>query len=299
MSTFDIQDYLKERKSIIDRTLDQHLKKCKGEPKELYQAIRYGVFPGGKRLRPILTLACGEIFGAKHELLLPFACALELIHTYSIVHDDLPALDDDDFRRGEPASHKIYGEGIALLAGDALLTEAFHLMSSPQVVSILKPILILELIHEISRAAGAGGMVGGQVVDLESEGQEVNIATVEYMHVRKTGDLILTAARVGAKIGGAPTKEMQRISRYAEFLGLAFQITDDILDSGGHTNEGIRAKARDRERKKATYPSIVGLPSAKARVQGLLQDCLKEIESFGNDADPLRGLAHYIAGRSA
>ena len=223
MSTFDIQDYLKERKSIIDRTLDQHLKKCKGEPKELYQAIRYGVFPGGKRLRPILTLACGEIFGAKHELLLPFACALELIHTYSIVHDDLPALDDDDFRRGEPASHKIYGEGMALLAGDALLTEAFHLMSSPQVVSILKPILILELIHEISRAAGAGGMVGGQVIDLESEGQEVNISTVEYMHVRKTGDLILTAARVGAKIGGAPTKEMQRISRYAEFLGLAIQ----------------------------------------------------------------------------
>ncbi|MFQ5902959.1 MAG: polyprenyl synthetase family protein, partial [Candidatus Binatia bacterium] len=170
MSTFDIHDYLKDRKSLIDRTLDRYLRECKQHSQALHQAMHYGVFSGGKRLRPILTLAAGEIFGGKHKLLLPFACALELIHTYSIIHDDLPALDNDDLRRGELANHKIFGEGIALLAGDALLTEAFHLMSHPQVTRTLEPNLILELIHEISHAAGVGGMVEGQAVDLEVEG---------------------------------------------------------------------------------------------------------------------------------
>lgn len=298
MSTFDIHAYIKDRKSLIDRTLDRYLKECKQHPQTLYKAMHYGVFSGGKRLRPILTLAVGELFGGKHKLLLPFACALELIHTYSIIHDDLPALDNDDLRRGELANHKIFGEGIALLAGDALLTEAFHLMTRPQVVCALEPTLILELIHEVSHAAGVGGMVGGQAVDLEAEGQEVNIATVEYIHVRKTGALLLTAARVGARIGRATPKEMRRISRYAEFLGLAFQIADDILDAEGHITEEGRAEARDKERKKATYPSIVGLAAAKARVQELLQHCLKEIELFGKDADPLRGIAHYVVERS-
>ena len=299
MSTFDIHDYLKDRKSLIDRTLDRYLRECKKHPQTLYQAMHYGVFSGGKRLRPILTLAAGELFGGKHKLLLPFACALELIHAYSIIHDDLPALDNDDLRRGELASHKIFGEGVALLAGDALLTEAFHLMSRPQVVHALEPSLILELIHEISHGAGVGGMVGGQVVDLEAEGREVNIAAVEYIHVRKTGALILTAARVGARIGGATPKEMRRISRYSEFLGLAFQIADDLLDAEGSTNEAGRAEARDKERMKATYPSIVGLAAAKARVRGLLENCLKEIELFGKDADPLRGIAHYVVERAA
>ena len=299
MSTFNVHDYLKDRKSLIDRTLDRYLRECKKHPQTLYQAMHYGVFSGGKRLRPILTLAAGELFGGKHKLLLPFACALELIHAYSIIHDDLPALDNDDLRRGELASHKIFGEGVALLAGDALLTEAFHLMSRPQVVHALEPSLILELIHEISHGAGVGGMVGGQVVDLEAEGREVNIAAVEYIHVRKTGALILTAARVGARIGGATPKEMLRISRYSEFLGLAFQIADDLLDAEGSTSEAGRAEARDKERMKATYPSIVGLAAAKARVRELLENCLKEIELFGKDAEPLRGIAHYVVERAA
>ncbi len=299
MSTFNVHDYLKDRKSLIDRTLDRYLRECKKHPQTLYRAMHYGVFSGGKRLRPILTLAAGELFGGKHKLLLPFACALELIHAYSIIHDDLPALDNDDLRRGELASHKIFGEGVALLAGDALLTEAFHLMSRPQVVHALEPSLILELIHEISHGAGVGGMVGGQVVDLEAEGREVNIAAVEYIHVRKTGALILTAARVGARIGGATPKEMRRISRYSEFLGLAFQIADDLLDAEGSTSEAGRAEARDKERMKATYPSIVGLAAAKARVRELLENCLKEIELFGKDADPLRGIAHYVVERAA
>ncbi|MGH7775001.1 MAG: polyprenyl synthetase family protein [Candidatus Binatia bacterium] len=287
MSTFDIHDYLEERKSLINRTLDRYLKECKACPRTLYQAMHYGVFSGGKRLRPILTLAAGELFGGKHKLLLPFACALELIHDYSLIHDDLPALDNADLRRGEPASHKVFGEGIALLVGDALLTEAFHLMTRPQVVRALKPNLTLELIHEISHAAGVGGLVGGQAADLEAQNRDVNIAAVEDIHERKTGALILTAAWVGARIGGATRKQLRKISRYGEFLGLAFQVADDILDAG------------DKEGKKATYPSVAGLPAAKTRVQELLQHCLKEIEGFGRDADPLRGIAHYITERAA
>jgi geranylgeranyl diphosphate synthase, type II len=293
---FDFNSYLKERKSLIERALERYLKECKRHPKTLHKAMHYGLFSGGKRIRPILTLAAGELFGTSQRLLLPFACALELIHTYSIIHDDLPALDNDDLRRGEPTSHKIFGEGVALLAGDALLTEAFRLMSAPQVVRSFEPKLVLELIHEISRAAGVGGMVGGQVFDLEAEGQKADIATVEYIHVRKTGALIVTAARTGAKIGGATPKEMRRITRYAEFLGLAFQITDDILDAAGHVSrEGGNG---DRERKKATYPSIVGMAVAKARVRELLQHSLKEIEPFGQDAESLRALAHYVTQRS-
>ncbi|MBI2985766.1 MAG: polyprenyl synthetase family protein [Deltaproteobacteria bacterium] len=266
----------------------------------LYRAMHYGVFSGGKRLRPILMLAAGELFGGKHKLLLPFACALELIHTYSIIHDDLPALDNDDLRRGELANHKIFGEGMALLAGDALLTEAFHLMSRPQVVQRLRPKLVLEVMHEIAQAAGVGGMVGGQAVDLEAEGQEVNIATVEYIHVRKTGALILAGARVGARIAGASPKELRRISRYGEFLGLAFQIVDDILDAKGYGSdrEG-QGEGRDKEGKKATYPSVVGLAASQDRVRELLQHCLKEIEFFGRDADPLRGLARYVVEQVA
>lgn len=295
MSTFDIHDYLREHRSLIDRALERYLRGSAKHPQTLYRAMHYGVFSGGKRLRPILTLAAGELFGGKHKYLLPFACALELIHTYSIIHDDLPALDNDDLRRGELANHKLFGEGVALLAGDALLTEAFYLMSRPQVVQVLKPKLVLEVLHEIAHAAGVGGMVGGQAVDLEAEGREVSVATVEHIHVRKTGALILTAARVGARIGGATSKELRRISRYGEFLGLAFQIADDILDAKGHTGGGEgTGQARDKERKKATYPSIVGLAVSKARVQELFQHCLKEIELFGKDADPLRGIARCV-----
>lgn len=292
MSAFDIQAYLKERRALIDRSLERYLKEFKQHPQALRKAMHYGLFSGGKRLRPILTLASGELFSGQQKLLLPFACALEMIHIYSIIHDDLPALDNDDLRRGEPANHKIFGEGIALLAGDALLTEAFHLMTGPQLVRSLEPSLILELIHEISHAAGVGGLVGGQAVDLEAEGREVDVATVEYIHVRKTGALILSSVRVGGTIGGAASKEMRRISRYARFLGLAFQIADDIMDMTEHSGGDGKGK------KRATYPAVVGIAAAKNRVRELLQQCLKEIDLFGKNADPLRGIARYIVERA-
>jgi geranylgeranyl diphosphate synthase type II len=295
VAVFNIVEHLKQRKSLIDRTLEQYLARERPHyPESLYQAMHYGVFSGGKRLRPILTLATGDLFGAERKRLLPFACSLELIHTYSIIHDDLPALDNDDLRRGRLASHKVFGEGIALLAGDALLTEAFHLMSRPELLRGLKPSLIVELIHEISHAAGAKGMVGGQAIDLESEGREVPLDVVESIHGLKTGALIFTAARVGARIAGATATDLRRISRYGKFLGLAFQITDDISDTEGQNGRPLELGKCDKEKRKATYPSIVGLPKAKARVRELVGLCLKEVELFGKKADPLRGIACYV-----
>jgi geranylgeranyl diphosphate synthase type II len=297
----DIRDYLKNRQGLIDRSLNRYLREWKQHPKNLYKAMYYSVFTGGKRLRPILTLAVGELFGAKQKALLPFACTLELIHTYSLIHDDLPALDNDDLRRGKLTSHKLFGEGMALLSGDALLTEAFHLMTQPQVVRALESKLVLELVHEISHAAGGGGLVGGQAVDLELGGRKMDIATVESIHARKTGALILTAARVGAMIGGATPRELRRISRFGGFLGLAFQITDDILDAEGFSGELNQTKGsnnNNKEREKAPYPFVAGFSTAKARARELLKNCLRELEPFGIAADPLRGIAHYVVERA-
>jgi geranylgeranyl diphosphate synthase type II len=294
---FDIEQYLKKRKAVIDRELERYFRQHTRLPTRLFAAMQYGVFPGGKRLRPILTLAAGELFGAPHKALLPFACALELIHSYSLIHDDLPALDNDDTRRGEPASHKVFGEGVALLAGDALLTEAFHWISRPEVLRWVEPGLIVRLTHEIAAAAGATGMVGGQALDLEWEGREADVAAVEYIHVRKTGALILAAARVGASVGGASSRELGQIGRYARFLGLAFQITDDILDAEGR-DLGGHGRGRDEERKKATYPAIVGIAAARARARELLDQCLKELDGFGPRAEPLRAIARYVVMRA-
>jgi geranylgeranyl diphosphate synthase type II len=291
---FDVEAYLSERKALIDRSLERYLKQSKRRPQTIVKAMRYGVLSGGKRLRPILTLASGELFGAEHKRLLPFACALELIHAYSLIHDDLPALDNDDLRRGEPATHKVFGEGMALLAGDALLTEAFQLMTRADAIRSLKPGLVLELIRDISQAAGANGLVGGQAVDLEAEGKEANVAAVEDIHARKTGALICVSAKIGARIGGATRQELRRVERYGGYLGLAFQIADDIMDAAGHEYEG-RAGS---EEKKATYPSVVGLGAARKRARELLDRCLKELEPFGKNADPLRAIARFIVERA-
>jgi geranylgeranyl diphosphate synthase type II len=288
---FDIETYLCERKALIDRSLERYLKQSNLRPRTIVKAMRYGVLSGGKRLRPILTLASGELFGAERKQLLPFACALELIHAYSLIHDDLPALDNDDFRRGEPATHKVFGEGIALLAGDALLTEAFRLMSRPDAVRSLKPGLVLELIHDISQAAGAEGLVGGQVVDLEAEDKQADTAAVEHIHARKTGALICVSATVGVRLGGATRQELRRVERYGRYLGLAFQIADDIMDAADQACQGS-------EKKKATYPSVVGLGAARKRARELLDRCFKELEPFGKNADPLRGIARFIVERA-
>jgi geranylgeranyl diphosphate synthase type II len=293
----ELADYLQIQRTAIDRALEQFLKVYGGQTQAILKAMRYGLFPGGKRIRPILTLTAGEMFGAKQKELMPFACAVELIHAYSIIHDDLPAMDNDDLRRGEPTAHKVFGEGMALLAGDGLLTEAFHLISGPE-VRRLPAELVLRLVHELSHAAGVAGLVGGQAVDLESENKDVDLAIVEYIHVRKTGALILAALRIGAQIAGAKTGELRRLSKFGEYLGLAFQIADDILDNIGETLAGEGAESGRNELKKATYPSVVGIVQATERLQELLKLCDRQLVSFGESAEPLRAIAEHIIARS-
>lgn len=260
--------------------------------------MRYAMFPGGKRIRPILTLAAGELFGADQDHLLPFACAVEMIHTYSLIHDDLPARDDDDVRRGEPAAHKVFGDGMALLAGDGLLTEAFNLMSDRKATRDVPAELAIGIIHELAHAVGAMGLVGGQALDLEAEERDVDLATVEMIHVRKTGALILASVRIGALLGGAAGEDLTLISRYGEYLGLAFQIADDIMDAQTGGAAGKRTESSRNERKKATYPSVVGIVTAKERLADLLQLSLGTLERYGERTETLAALATHVVGQA-
>jgi geranylgeranyl diphosphate synthase type II len=298
VTSFNLQAYLVSRREIVDRALERHIQSHQERSQTTWKAMRYALFPGGKRIRPILTLAAGELFGGAHKELLPFACAIEMIHTYSLVHDDLPALDNDDFRRGAPTTHKAFGEGLALLAGDGLLTEAFHLMSSPAAARSAAPKLVIELIHEVSRAAGTMGLVGGQVLDLQAENKTVDLATLEYIHVQKTGALIVAALRVGARIAGAAAADLRRITRYGEFLGLAFQISDDILDVEEDTGAVPSPDFGHPEKRKATYASVVGIVQAKERLRDLVQQAVKQLAPYRKRAEVLEALAAYVGARA-
>lgn len=298
LQKFDLQEYCRKQSAVIDGALERFLPDA-GESRTILKAMRYGVFSGGKRIRPILTLAAGEMFGAPQDRLLPFACAVEMIHAYSLIHDDLPALDNDDLRRGKPTTHKVFGEGMALLAGDALLTEAFHLISGAGASQGLPAELVLQLLHELSRAAGATGLVGGQALDLEAEGKDVDLAAVELIHVRKTGALILAAVRIGAQTAGTKPADLAIITRYGERLGLAFQIADDILDARGERPPDETAESSKREAKKATYPALVGVPQAEEKLQELLQSCLEDLKPFGAAAARLAALAAHVVARAS
>jgi geranylgeranyl diphosphate synthase type II len=289
--SFDVQRYLLENKLLVDRALD-HYFKPNHKMSLLRQAVCYSVLDGGKRFRPTLTLAVGQLFGAKRSVLLSFACAIELIHCYSLIHDDLPALDNDDLRRGKLSCHKRFGEAIALLAGDALLTEAFFMMSDPRMARTLGAPLISKLIREISDAASIRGMIGGQSTELELVNRKVTPAILEGLDRLKTGALITTAARVGAMIGGASRKDLNRVTRYAQSLGLAFQITDDILDAHEVSSNNSNHKGI------ANYLSVAGPARASERVSSLLTACLREMQSYGSAAEPLRGIARYVAERT-
>jgi geranylgeranyl diphosphate synthase type II len=295
-NNFDLEEYLGRQSSLIDGALEHYLGGYPEAAQTLYRAMRRGVIPGGKRIRPILTLAAGELFGADAGRLLPFACAVELIHAYSLIHDDLPALDDDDFRRGEPAVHKIFGDGMALLAGDGLLTEAFHLLSGNEAMRATPPETVVKVIRELAHAAGPLGLVGGQALDLEAEEKNVDLATVEMIHVRKTGALILAAIRIGAHVAQAEAADLARLSRYGEYLGLAFQIADDILDSHGSRMEPAQFSAS--ELKKATYPSVVGIAASRERLGELLELALGEVRSYGARGAALAAIARQIVGRA-
>ncbi len=298
LADFDLDTYLRSRTAAVDRALDGYLKRYSEQSGKIWKAMHYGLFPGGKRVRPILVLAAGELFGAKRKALLPFACAVEMIHCYSLIHDVLPALDNDDLRRGEPTNHKIFGEGLALLAGDGLLTEAFHVMSGPAVVKVLPAELVLKLIRELSHAVGVAGLVGGQAFDLEAERRDVDIGVVEYIHVRKTGALIRASIRLGAHVAGASGADLRRVTRFGDCLGLAFQIADDLLDIVGETAPGERAESGRGEWNKATYPSVVGIAKARQRLRELLRQCLREIAPFGGAGEALSAIAEQVVSRA-
>jgi geranylgeranyl diphosphate synthase, type II len=294
----DLKEYLKKRCELVDEALHRFLPDGSELPASLHGSMRYSVFAGGKRVRPVLMLAACETVGGELSRALPAACAMEMIHTYSLIHDDLPAMDDDDFRRGNPTNHKVYGEATAILAGDALLTEAFILLSGMEQGG--DPAARLRVIHEIAHASGSRGMVGGQMVDMESEGKgEIDLATLSYIHTHKTGALIRASVRSGAILGGASAESLAALTRYGDAIGLAFQIADDILDVEGTTEELGKDAGSDQARGKATYPALVGLEASKERAQELVQMALDALAPFDERAEPLRAIASYIVKRKS
>ena len=284
---------------MVDSALERYLPKKEEFTLNLHKAMQHSLFAGGKRIRPILSIASFEAVGGKGERILPFACALEMIHTYSLIHDDLPAMDNDDYRRGQPTCHKIFGEAIAILAGDGLLTEAFKLMTNQPAKD--QPTsdgrLILDLINEVAQAAGVLGMVGGQVADIESEGKAVDLPTVRYIHTHKTGAMILASVRVGAKLGGAKEALLKALTRYGESLGLAFQVADDILNVEGKAALMGKKTGSDLSKGKATYPSVLGVEESKMRSRELVKMAGDALKSLGPEADPLREIARFVIAR--
>ncbi len=295
---WSLEDYLAQRIQLIDAELEKLLPAAESRPARLHEAMRYSVFAGGKRIRPILLLAACDAVGGEPEDALPAACALEMIHTYSLVHDDLPAMDDDDLRRGVPTNHCVYGEATAILAGDALLTEAFALLSRPDVMTGVAASTRLEMIQILAHHAGTRGMVGGQMVDMEVEGLQVDLPVLEYIHTHKTGALILASVALGGLVGGADRVQMEALGRYAKACGLAFQIADDVLDvvaEQGHLGKNIGS---DEKRGKTTYASLLGIPEARRRAQELTDIAVAALDDFGQAADPLRAVAAYIVNRT-
>ncbi len=301
----DIKRYFRDKKEIVDAALEKYFSSrpaSAGEmefPNSLHKAIRHSLFNGGKRIRPILSIASFEAVGGKGDGILPFACALEMIHTYSLIHDDLPAIDNDDYRRGKPACHKVFGEAIGILAGDALLTEAFKLVTNRQLYEGLfrDEWLILDVINEVAQAAGILGMIGGQVVDIESEGKEIDFPTLQYIHTHKTGALILASVRVGVKLGSANEETLKAFTRYGERIGLAFQIADDILNVEGKAVLLGKKTGSDLSKGKATYPSLLGLEESRSRAKELVKLAIEALGPFGPEADPLREIACFIIAR--
>jgi geranylgeranyl diphosphate synthase type II len=293
----DIRTYLTKKRAQVDKTLGSLVPPAKTFPPKVFEAMRYSLFAGGKRVRPILVLASAEALGAKAAGLLPIASSIELIHTYSLIHDDLPSMDNDDLRRGRQTCHKVYGEAVAILAGDGLLTAAFEVLSDPKRLMSVPADRLVSIIREISHASGCFGMVGGQVVDMESEGREVDLATLEYIHTHKTGALIRASVRVGALYARASEKRLKALTRYGEFVGLAFQIADDILDLTGTREEIGKDVGSDLKKDKTTYPSVYGIDESRRRAREVAEKAVAALRDLDARADPLRELAKYIVTR--
>ncbi|WP_124972658.1 geranylgeranyl diphosphate synthase CrtE [Aphanothece sacrum] len=293
-SNFDLASYLNEKKHLVDEALDSSLPIIR--PETIYEAMRYSLLAGGKRLRPILCLSTCDLMGGTLEMAMPTACALEMIHTMSLIHDDLPAMDNDDYRRGKLTNHKVYGEDIAILAGDALLSYAFEYVATQTRNVALEN--LVDVIARLGRTVGASGLVGGQVLDLESEGKEgITVDTLKFIHIHKTGALLETSVVSGAILAGATLEDIQRLSRYAQNIGLAFQIVDDILDITSTQEELGKTAGKDLRDKKATYPSLWGLEESKKQAQQLVNEAITQLIPYGDKATPLKAIANFIVTR--
>ncbi|MDB9424323.1 polyprenyl synthetase family protein [Microcystis aeruginosa CS-564/01] len=292
--SFSLASYLEEKRLIVESALDSSL--VIGNPAKIYEAMRYSLLAGGKRLRPILCLATCELMGGSLEMALPTACALEMIHTMSLIHDDLPAMDNDDYRRGKLTNHKVFGEDIAILAGDGLLAYAFEYVAT-QTLNV-PPLQILEVIARLGRTVGAAGLVGGQVLDLESEGKpDISAETLSFIHTQKTGALLETSVVSGAVLAGAKAEDIAKLARYAQNIGLAFQIIDDVLDITATKEELGKTAGKDLQAQKATYPSLWGIEGSRQQAQQLIDSAINELSSYDEAAEPLRSIAEYIVNR--
>lgn len=293
----ELKQYLLEKRSIVDRALKKYIPEITGPKEELFRAMSYSLFAGGKRLRPILCIAAAEASGGTHEDVMPVACALEMIHTYSLIHDDLPSMDDDDMRRGKPTNHMVYGDAIAILAGDGLLTEAFNVMTGPELLERAGPERFRRVVELVAGASGPHGMVAGQALDIRAEGRKIDRSLMEIIHEHKTGALLKASVTTGAILGGASEGDIKSFEQYGRDIGLAFQISDDILDIEGDSEHMGKPAGSDIERGKNTYPSIYGMEKSKIMLREIIDNAIEMLSAFNEKADPLRQIAVYIIER--
>jgi geranylgeranyl diphosphate synthase, type II len=290
----NLKRYLVAQQREVDRALNRFLPKESVAPATIHKAMRYSLFAGGKRLRPILCLAAAEACGGKISAALPHACAVECIHTYSLIHDDLPSMDNDDLRRGRPTCHKVFGDGIAILAGDALLTIAFEIATNAKPVSRYD---LRDIFREITEAAGSRKLIAGQVADLEAEGRRLTRAEVRSIHENKTAALLTTSIRLGAMSANAASEQLNAVTKFGRALGLAFQVIDDILDVTQTSEKLGKSAGKDLAAQKATYPAVIGLDKSRAEARRLTAQAHRSLELLGKNAGVLRALADYLLAR--
>jgi geranylgeranyl diphosphate synthase, type II len=294
---FDLKTYLQAKLQQVNDELVQSLPPS--ESSRIADAMRYSVMAGGKRLRPVLCLAAAEAVGGCSEVAIDTAVAIELIHTYSLIHDDLPAMDDDVLRRGKPTCHVAYGEATAILTGDALLTLAFQMLASQEAAADVPADRRLQIIHAVATAAGYEGMIGGQMTDIDSEGSRIGLSRLEQLHLMKTGALIKAAVTTGGILGGGTSEQIRHLHKYAQNIGLAFQIIDDILNIEGDPALLGKAVGTDEEKKKSTYPALLGLVESRKLAASRVKEALQALEYFDKKADPLRAIAKYVIDRKS
>lgn len=292
----NFKEKLKNRVVNIEDLLNEYMPKVEGYQNNIFDSMNYSLKAGGKRLRPILTLEACKLVGGNEKDAYPFAVAIEMIHTYSLIHDDLPALDNDDLRRGRKTNHKVYGEAMAILAGDGLLNYAYEIMLRES-LSKGEPEKYLKAINEIAKASGIYGMIGGQVVDIESEGKSIDMEKLDFIHMNKTAAIIIGCMRAGAIIGGASEEELENVTKYAKNIGLSFQIVDDILDIVGDEAKLGKKVGSDIDNEKSTYPSLIGLEKSKETANKLIAEAKMSIDYINKDSEFLNNLADYIVDR--